>query len=114
MSVPSWARAGVVVECVNSELPPGYEDRSWSLQCTRYVVLAVVPRSDNAISAVADSSWGVVLRGCPNPFMANGAFNINRFRPLVATKTEAEDVALFTDHLKAPRSSTTKRERADV
>jgi len=105
MSVPSWCRVGA--ECVCVDASPSYINGATLVKGRRYFIEAV----HDTLSGV-----GLVLRGAPDSgFWLDGGWNVCRFRPPVAKKTMAEDVALIKSHLKAPpRSATKQRERADA
>jgi hypothetical protein len=115
VSVPSWARKGVKVVCIKrgrwTTMVPGDVAPSFGDLLTIREVFSEMGEPllrfveiENAISRLDRDT------GLPS----EPAFHASRFRPLVAKKTLAEDVALIKRHLKAPRSSTTQKARADA
>jgi hypothetical protein len=94
--VPSWARRGAKVVCVNPSGTP------WLKKDAVYTVCG--------ISSSGGTSF-LVISELP-PECRNGWY-IWRFRPLVDDSDEAiqRDVALFTEHL---RQHSTTREGADA
>ena len=92
-SLPSWARKGVKVVCVDDGVSPGR------------VALAAIPPVGPVLSVVGTSEdpygeYGntLVIEGYPN--LHDGidvGWRVARFRPAVEPKTEAEDVAMFHD-----------------
>jgi hypothetical protein len=89
-ALPSWARKGVKVVCVGRELREGeprvINDLGITWRPTRGQIYTIS-------GVTVDATYGAFLflkehneRHC---FIADG------FRPLVSTKTEAEDVARF-------------------
>lgn len=93
MSVPSWAKPGVKVVCVNAadtNLWGGaelVEGRVYTLSG------AWVEGDGDAVCAVHE--WRRMLGGVDLSDLF--PFHLRRFRPLVFTKSEAEDVAMFHD-----------------
>lgn len=110
--IPSWARKGV--KCVY--IGPGFAWAEtaplWKRLTSRF---SRDPRRDDIcqiarVRVDADGVW-LRLRGY-NPV---AWYEIKSFRPLVEPKTEAQDVALFTSHLKQGlRVPTTVGERDDA
>lgn len=110
--VPSWCRLGAKVVCIDAgglyrrdkltgkdlgPIPPGYP----------------VPTADAIYTITSVLSYGVeptvTLREVAEGFHGTRiSWEVWRFRPLVPPKTEAEDVALFKQHLSAPQSTTTR------
>lgn len=100
--IPSWAVRGAKVVCVDgSPRPSG----------ARYVVL---PKEGDTytIGGVewfewsSTAGWGLHLIGLKR--FVNGRhipFKWDRFRPLVSTKTEAEDAAMFRDLIRQPEAA---------
>lgn len=103
MSIPSWAKPGVKVVCVNATGPDWWGiSTSWRAgeaprERAVYTIARAWMDSDGAPVAEfhelarsdeAHSFWGEHV-----------GYWLGRFRPLVADKSEAEDVALFRQHL---------------
>ncbi len=111
--IPSWARKGVKVVCVDaaSAVTPG---KQVPITVGALYVIERVGLYNSSLNPIVDGLPAVWLRGYPNTGDRLGAFLLRRFRPAVEPKTEAEDVALFKRHLSAPRSSATTRERAEA
>jgi hypothetical protein len=103
--IPSWARRGAKVVCVDAEWGKD------SLQ--RYLGLAPTLIADAVYTvtrAEVDGGEATVwLREAANdlPDGVDSGFWLVRFRPLVEPKTEAEDREFFRHWLKAPHSSAT-------
>lgn len=104
--VPSWARKGVKVVCIKRG--------AWGLVtgAPKTALDTTHPIFGEAYTiGEVDAEWTPV---CLRLREFHDLYNIAEFRPLVSKKTMADDVALIKSHLKAPRSSATKREGADV
>lgn len=123
MSIPSWARKGVKVVYLGppSDRKTWPEDVGFTVSRRPDVGAVYTIRQVLVGPHSIDHEIGVNIKlveyrcsgkwpdGTP---YSDAAFAIESFRPL--QKTMAEDVALIKSHLKAPRSSTTKRERSDA
>ena len=90
MSVPSWARVGAKVVCVE-DCCFNWDDHPPHGPAPEVGDISTIAE----IAVDADGVW-LVLREHSDL----DSFGIEAFRPLVSTKTEAEDVALFRDLLK--------------
>jgi hypothetical protein len=106
--IPSWARKGVKVVCV--DFRPGGGGESCPM----------APDAIYTIDAIETKSFGVFVFLKEVEFVLQGRslpFGIFRFRPVVDDSDEAiqRDVALFTSHLKQGlRVPTTVGERSDA
>lgn len=104
--LPSWARKGVKVVCVDAQ-------SRWGLGLAEgevYTVQSVVPRDPTAAfyGRGVPSEWEVTLVEVSHPDHPDYGFVLNRFRPLVEPKTEAEDLkAHFLPLLSGPVEATT-------
>lgn len=91
--IPSWARVGAKVVCVDNAFHGGLLP---VLQVGAvYEIFRVVPLSGLHRGPYARDRVGCALVGIHNPYMRDGSFALSRFRPLV-TRTQEQDVALFT------------------
>ncbi len=111
--LPLWAQAGAKVICVDNALRTYTaipDDLGQLVVGAEYVI-------ERAWMSVAKCFPIIAVSGVsctPNAFGRPTGFALDRFRPLIPRKTEAEDVALFKAHLKAQRSTTITREDADA
>lgn len=99
MTIPSWAKPGAKVVCVDDIPDKGWHPDLGGLSVgSVYTIREIARHSSGALGVRLVE---IVRRLAPaDPWEQPFAFR--RFRPLVSTKTEAEDVALFRHHLKQP------------
>jgi hypothetical protein len=91
--VPSWARKGVKVVCIDAAERPGPGEWTPIESGRTYTI--------RAVSILFAGQIDLVLAEITRPlfFGLEPGYAIERFRPLVADKSESEDVALFEHHL---------------
>jgi len=105
-SLPSWARKGVKVVCVDADVgsvPTGKRayryDPDWCLEAgSTYVIRRAFidePTSEPCV-------WLEEITRAIDAAGYEAPFHVSRFRPLVSTKTEEEDVAEFRKLLTQP------------
>lgn len=100
MSIPSWAKPGQKVVCLNSDWRKGDDTPLWLwvwLKATGlpvagcvYTISSVRRHPFDGGAALRLKGWGVI------------GFHVEWFRPLVSTKTESEDVALIKSLIDQP------------
>lgn len=109
--IPSWARKGVKVVCVNGQFISPWL-RGILVEGQQYTI-AGTGISSGAMGVGGDTSPHATfeLEELEHPDDYPGmphapGFDARRFRPLVAPKTEAEDAEFFRHWLTAPQHST--------
>ncbi len=92
MSIPSWAKVGTKVVCIHGT---GLHQMKNLVDGTTYTIRAVTIREFDTVCLLLKE-----VRNKLHPTMrVEMAYHIKRFRPLVSTKTEAEDMAEHFDKL---------------
>lgn len=88
MSIPSWARVGAKVVCVDAGPGP--------------VRHSVAPLVKGTLYTIASTEWGSVIEA---PIIriveSRGRFGLFRFRPLV-TRTQEQDISAYFKPLLSP------------
>lgn len=94
-SIPSWARVGAKVVCVDDTAILGSLPLSVGSIYT-IVGVTVPPKNKHRVGRL-------LLADVTNPLTGDGAFGITRFRPLI-TKSQEQDVAIFRHLLDTTRA----------
>jgi hypothetical protein len=88
--VPSWARKGMKVVCINDQRLESSEVH------TGFLVAGSAYTIDGAYHHPSDGRIGLFLAEAPGKYQGHPvAYDLRRFRPAVEPKTEAEDLAQF-------------------
>lgn len=94
-SLPSWARVGAKVVCVNAS--GSGDGKTPLIEGRTYTIRSI---NDELSTACAGIRLAEITNGrCPLGWEWH--YNITRFRPAVEPKSEAEDLAHFTHLLTA-------------
>lgn len=111
--IPSWARKGQRVVCVDAGFVPGcpsplLEGGIYCIECIHFYSEA---ERDEFIGQYASSAVGVLLEGVKNTYdPKSDAFAIARFQPVVELKSDNEIEAQIYHarelHQRAPRRKT--------
>lgn len=113
--IPSWARKGAKVVCVNDAAFPEQIGPEWMSDTgLREGAIYTI----RGLSPCWSGQTGVLLAEVVYPvdgrLGAEPGYRISRFRPLIEPKTEAQDRAFFRHWLKVPHSTATTRAPAEV
>lgn len=101
-SIPSWARVGAKVVCVDDTAILGSLPLSVGSIYT-IVGVTVPPKNKHRVGRHRRAAYRLLLADVTNPLTGDGAFGITRFRPLI-TKSQEQDVAIFRHLLDTTRA----------